>query len=108
MGIVQRQENGATVLTVSGEIDMASAPDLRTNVGRHLTDGSTFVIDLSRVTFLGSAGLAVLVDTAQQCKRRGVALRIVAVERAVTRPLEATGLGEVFSLYRSVEEAVRT
>ncbi|GLZ34677.1 anti-sigma factor antagonist [Lentzea sp. NBRC 105346] len=103
---VRHQENGVTVLSVAGEVDMLSAPDLRTTVGRHLTDGATLVLDLSRVTFLGSAGLAVLVEASQQSKRRGVSLRVVAVARAVTRPLEATGLGDVFSVHRTVEEAV--
>lgn len=102
---VQQRGNGVTVLTVGGEVDMSSAPVLRTTVGQHLTDGSTLVLDLSRVTFLGSAGLAVLVEAAQQSKSRGVALRIVAVARAVKRPLEATGLGDVFSVFSSVDEA---
>ncbi|TWP52360.1 STAS domain-containing protein [Lentzea tibetensis] len=85
---------------------MTTAPGLRTTVGDHSTSGSKLVLDLSRVTFLGSAGLAVLVEASQQTKTRGVELRVVAVERAVTRPLEATGLGDVFSVHPSVESAI--
>lgn len=103
---VQQLEDGVTVLTVGGEVDMTSAPDLRAVVSEHTTGGSKLVLDLSRVTFLGSAGLAVLVEASQQTKSRGMALRIVAVERAVTRPLEATGLGDVFSVHPSVESAI--
>jgi anti-sigma B factor antagonist len=109
IAISVRQEGsgvtGVTVVSVGGEVDMLSAPELRATVGQHITDGSTLVIDLSGVTFLGSAGLAVLVEAAQQSKTRGVALRVVATDRAVTRPLEATGLGEVFSLHQTVESA---
>ncbi|WP_235921462.1 STAS domain-containing protein [Lentzea tibetensis] len=104
--VVKRLENGVTVLTVAGEVDMTTAPGLRTTVGDHSTSGSKLVLDLSRVTFLGSAGLAVLVEASQQTKTRGVELRVVAVERAVTRPLEATGLGDVFSVHPSVESAI--
>lgn len=103
---VRHDGNGVTVVSVAGEVDMLSAPELRATVGQHITDGSTLVLDLNGVTFLGSAGLAVLVEAAQQSKTRGVALRVVAADRAVKRPLEATGLGEVFTIHPTVESAV--
>jgi anti-anti-sigma factor len=97
---------GVVVVAVSGEVDMLTAPQLRAEGLRHLDAGSTLVLDLSGVTFLGSAGLAVLVEASQHAKRRGAAFRVVAVERAVTRPLAATGLGEVFSVFESVRQAL--
>ncbi|MDQ2587758.1 MULTISPECIES: STAS domain-containing protein [Saccharothrix] len=107
VGLTVRQAGaGATVVGVSGEIDMLTAPQLRAEVLRHLAAGTTLVLDLSGVSFLGSAGLAVLVEAAQHGKRRDAAFRVVAVARAVTRPLAATGLGEVFSVFESVEQAL--
>jgi anti-sigma B factor antagonist len=97
-----------TVLSVAGEVDMLSAPALRAAVSTNLADKGTFVLDMSRVTFLGSAGLAVLVEGLQQSRRRGIAFRIVASDRAVTRPLVATGLGDVFDVHPSVEDAIDT
>lgn len=97
---------GVTVVSVSGEVDMLTAPQLRAGALEHLDAGGALVLDLSGVTFLGSAGLAVLVEASQQAKRRGSAFRVVAVERAVTRPLAATGLGEVFSVFESVDQAL--
>lgn len=97
---------GVTVLAVSGEVDMLTAPQLRAAALPRLDADGTLVLDLSGVSFLGSAGLAVLVEASQQAKRRGSEFRVVAVERAVTRPLAATGLGEVFSVFTSVEQAV--
>jgi anti-sigma B factor antagonist len=104
---VRTVAEGVTVLSVSGEVDMLTAPQLRADVLRHLDAGDTLVLDLSGVSFLGSAGLAVLVEASQQGKRRGTAFRVVAVERAVTRPLAATGLGDVFGVFESVDQAVR-
>jgi anti-sigma B factor antagonist len=104
---VRTVAEGVTVLSVSGEVDMLTAPQLRADVLRHLDAGDTLVLDLSGVSFLGSAGLAVLVQALQQGKRRGTAFRVVAVERAVTRPLAATGLGDVFGVFESVDQAVR-
>ncbi|MFT7838836.1 anti-sigma factor antagonist [Saccharothrix sp. BKS2] len=97
---------GVVVVAVSGEIDMLTAPQLRADVLPRLDAGDTVVLDLSGVSFLGSAGLAVLVEASQHGKRRGSAFRVVAVERAVIRPLAATGLGEVFSVFESVDRAL--
>ncbi|MEJ2858113.1 MULTISPECIES: STAS domain-containing protein [unclassified Saccharothrix] len=101
-----RSGAGVTVVAATGEIDMLTAPDLRADVLGRIGETDTLVLDMSGVSFLGSAGLAVLVEASQHAKRRGTAFRVVAVERAVTRPLAATGLGDVFSVYGSVEEAV--
>lgn len=103
--VVHHPADGVTVLAVSGEVDMLSAPELRAAVAQHLVDDTTFVLDMTGVSFLGSAGLAVLVEGLQQSRRRGGAFRIVAVDRAVTRPLVATGLGDVFAVYPTVAEA---
>ncbi|WP_231642367.1 STAS domain-containing protein [Nocardia sp. NRRL S-836] len=97
---------GVTVLAVSGEVDMVSAPTLREALVNGLTDGGTFVVDMTGVTFLGSAGLAVLVEAARLAPQHNAALKVVATKRAVTRPLEATGLGEVFSVHESVDAAL--
>lgn len=103
---VRTVTEGVTVVAVSGEVDMLTAPQLRADVLRNLDTSDTLVLDMSEVTFLGSAGLAVLVEASQHGKRRGAAFRVVAVNRAVTRPLAATGLGEVFSVFKSVEQAL--
>lgn len=102
----RRPVDGVTVLAVSGEVDMLTAPQLRAEALRQLDTSRTLVLDMSGVGFLGSAGLAVLVEASQQAKRRDAEFRVVAVERAVTRPLAATGLGEVFSVFESVEQAL--
>ena len=49
----------ARVLSVVGEIDTLTAPILRTRVEEHLGEVGLLVLDLSEVTFLGSAGLAI-------------------------------------------------
>jgi len=50
------------------------------------------VLDLSEVSFLGSSGLAVLVEARDQAQQGGHALRLVCSSRIVLRALEATGL----------------
>ena len=89
---VVRHGDDATVVHVVGEIDTLTAPVLRAQLDEHLPTVPLLVLDLSDVTFLGSAGLAVLVAAKDAADARGHTLRLVCGSRIVTRALEATGL----------------
>ena len=97
--MVDRPASGMVVATVSGEVDMLTAPNLREVLTAEIADCAVLVIDLSGVSFLGSAGLAVLVETSHEAQRRQVELRLVAAGRSVRRPLEITGLNEVLTTF---------
>lgn len=97
----------ARVLHVVGEIDTLTAPVLRTQIDEQLPAVPLLVLDLSDVTFLGSAGLAVLVAAKDDADRRGHRLRLVCGSRIVTRALEATGLLTLFDVAPGVPEALR-
>ena len=92
-------EDGVVTVKVVGEVDTFTAPVLRSTLDSQLEQApSELVIDLSGVQFLGSAGLAVLVETQKSARSREVALRLIATTRAVTRPLEVTGLIDLFTI----------
>jgi anti-sigma B factor antagonist len=99
----------AVVVTVAGELDMLTTPRLRAAVSGALEEakGAPVVLDLTRVTFLGSPGLAALVEAVRQAERRGGPLRIVVDNaRPVIRPIELTGLDDVLALYGTVDAAL--
>jgi anti-sigma B factor antagonist len=96
----------ATVVHVVGEIDTLTAPVLRAQLDEHLPVVPLLVLDLSDVTFLGSAGLAVLVAAKDAADARGNTLRLVCGSRIVTRALEATGLLTLFDVADGVPEAL--
>ena len=92
-------EDGAVTVTVVGEVDTFTAPVLRSTLDSQLEQQpKELVIDLSGVQFLGSAGLAVLVETQKSSRAREVGLSLIATTRAVTRPLEVTGLIDLFTI----------
>lgn len=97
------------VVTVSGEIDLSTRDELAEYLNRALETVSppqSLIVDLSEVTFLGSAGLALLLDTQDAAVRRGVPLRVVGTQRAVRRPIEAVGLSDMLPLHTTVQEAL--
>jgi len=100
-------DGSALVAHVRGEIDTLTAPLLRTELDARLPEASLVVLDLTEVTFLGSAGLAVLGAAKDQVERNGKTLKLVCGSRIVTRALEATGLLSLFEVADGVPEALR-
>jgi anti-sigma B factor antagonist len=94
------------VIHVVGEIDTLTAPVLRSRLDEHLPTVRLLVLDLTEVTFLGSAGLAVLVAAKDDADRRQCTLRLVPGTRIVTRALEATGLLGLFDIADGVPQAL--
>lgn len=98
--------DGVRVMHVVGEIDTLTAPVLRDRVTEQLADVTLLVLDLTDVTFLGSAGLAVLVAARDDAEQRKCRLRLVPGSRIVTRALEATGLLGLFEIADGVPQAL--
>jgi anti-sigma B factor antagonist len=98
--------DGVAVLSVGGEIDAATAAALDTAIAGVLAQHpSAVVVDLSAVTFLGSAGLRILVATHARLSGSGH-FAVVAHGPATSRPIQLTGLDEVLSLYPTLDDAL--
>ncbi|MET8423221.1 STAS domain-containing protein [Nocardia sp. NPDC004860] len=95
----------AIVLTVTGEVDLATAPALESAIDAALAGKpAALVIDLSAVSFLASAGMAVLVGVH---KRAGATRLVVVADGPATgRQLKMTSLDQVFSLHSTLDEAL--
>ncbi len=101
-----RKAESATVVEVGGEVELHSAGQLRDELVRAgASDNPCVVVDLSRVTFIDSTGLGVLVGAFKSVRERG-ALSLVCPQRSVRRVLEITGLTQVFPIFDTLEEAV--
>ena len=97
----------AVVLAVAGEVDLSNATQLGA-IFEHVERDSppVMIIDLSLVTFLGSAGLNLLVEL---CDRAGDGrVRIAALSTSARRAIEVTALDRVLPLYSTVDDALET
>lgn len=107
-GIVEQGRDGATVVSVSGEVDVATAPALRDRLASVAdgADGRPVVVDLSGVTFIDSTGLGVLIGARKRCEDDGCALRIVILEPRILKVFDITGLTELFSIHPTLNAAL--
>jgi anti-sigma B factor antagonist len=80
-----------TTVAVSGELDLATAPELSAAVAQH-HDAKLLVLDLTAVTFIDSSGVRGLIEADRSCAGSGSRLAVLAGEGPVRRMLDLCGL----------------
>jgi anti-sigma B factor antagonist len=96
----------ASVVAVEGELDLASAPELKRELSEAVRSGSRrLIIDLSGVTFIDSTALGVLVAL-QKNLDDDARLAIAGAEGDVLQIFELTGLDATFEMFPSFEDAL--
>lgn len=107
-GLSLSSQDGYTVATITGDLDIAYVPVLREQLlgvlGPH---ASRIVVDLSGVTFCDASGLAVLVGTDRRARLHDGVLRLAAPSPPVATILRLTGLDLHFQIFDSVPAAIR-
>jgi anti-sigma B factor antagonist len=104
-GVSTRQDGGATVVAVTGELDVLTAPKLTTRldpvIRRLLGD---VVIDLSDAGFIDSLGLHTLLNIQRRLARQSRSLAVVCGEGPVRHAIELARLVDALGLVVSLEE----
>ncbi|MFC4946077.1 anti-sigma factor antagonist [Pseudonocardia sp. GCM10023141] len=105
---VHTASEGRIVVAVGGEVDMLTSPQLRTVVLEQLdTAGAELVVlSLDGISFLGTSGLAVLVEMRDAAIAAGVTLRLACNARRVLRPLTIAGLIPMFDIHDTLGDAL--
>jgi anti-sigma B factor antagonist len=102
-----RHEQGYAVVSAAGEIDISTATKLRECLFELAASGLPLVADLDQVTFVNSAGLAVLVGTAKRAAANGGSLYAVCARPKIRQLFRLTGLDCRIPLARSLDEALQ-
>jgi anti-sigma B factor antagonist len=94
------------VVAVSGDLDMLTAPELAEAIqAASGKEPATLIVDLSRVEFLASAGINVLI-TVHRDIGPSARFGVVADGPATSRPLKLIGVDTVFAVYRTLDDAL--
>ena len=102
------EQNGTSLLSLTGEVDVANAPDVKqAAVALSATGNTRFVVDLSGVTYMDSSGLGTLVGILKRLKESGGKMAIAGASPQVRRLFDITGLNQVFALCDDVPSAMK-
>jgi anti-sigma B factor antagonist len=100
-----RRNGAAAVVAVSGELDLASGPELEAELDQLSgPDIQLVVIDLRNLDFMDSTGLSILVRAHQRLAGEGAEMGLVRGSQQVQRLLDLTGVAERLRLVDAPEE----
>lgn len=103
----ERMPDGATVITVAGELDLYTAPRLKEELLAALEDNVLqLVVDMTGVHFIDSSALGVLIGGVKRLKPLGGKLVLVSVDENVNWIFQITGLNSVFEIYTTRDDAL--
>jgi anti-sigma B factor antagonist len=92
-------ESGVTVVALAGEFDLSSAPQLREClVSSQVLAAERVLVDLTRVTFLDSSSIGLLVVACKHVRSAGGAFSVSCSDGMALRVLQISGLVEYFEV----------
>ena len=105
---VEKLENGLQAFRVKGELDHATAPDLRAPLDSAIESGvQSFLIDLTDCPFIDSTGLSVIVHARTRVTENGAGrFELCCADAQTRRLLEITGIEEAFGIFDTRDEAL--
>jgi anti-sigma B factor antagonist len=100
--------DGVVVLSVCHDVDIFSAPQLSEAIREALGNAPAgLIVDLTKVEFLASAGMSVLLAAQEAADAATAPFGIVAEGAATSRPIRLLGLDRVLALYSTLDEALQ-
>ncbi|KJR41698.1 anti-sigma-factor antagonist [Candidatus Magnetoovum chiemensis] len=97
------------VIEVEGEIDMYTSPKLRKELMAQIRRKTTpLIVDLSRVTYIDSSGIATFVEGLKDMLSYGGKLKLVSLAERILEIFNFARLDKVFEIYPSLDDAINS
>ena len=107
LNIEVQKKDGFSIVGVTGEVDVFTAPKLREQLIDLVDQGEhQIIVDLEAVDFLDSTGLGVLVAGLKRAKTHDGSLAIVCTKEKILKIFRVTGLTKVFPIHENREAAL--
>ncbi|NPV26257.1 MAG: anti-sigma F factor antagonist [Firmicutes bacterium] len=109
MRLEMNQTRDTLIVRAHGEMDLAVADQLRTEIDRRLdeTPVRNLIIELANVSFMDSSGLGVLLGRYKRISRGGGKMALIRPQPQVRRVLELSGITRIIGIYESDIEALK-
>ena len=109
MEITMRSENGIGIVSISGELDSHTAPELTRFFNEQVEEELTnFVADLQGLAYSSSAGIRIFLGLARETRNRKGDLRIASVQPQVDKIFKLSKFDRIVRVFPTVEEAVNS
>lgn len=107
MELFVKREDNIYILTLQGELDARTAPQLTRFFQENIAlDPPQLVADLEGLGYSSSAGIRVFLGMARETRQRGGDLRIAAAVPGVEKVFKLSKFDKIVRMFSSVEDAV--
>ena len=108
MKISTRRIDSASIVDVSGNIDMSNSPEVRKTILREIRDQavSRVALNLSGVQYIDSSGVASLVEGLKASKDRGARFVLFGLNDSAREVLKISRLLKLFEIYDDEAQAM--
>ena len=97
-GVRVLHHDSHTVVRVEGELDLATAPNLRSRLANLIADADgSILLDLDGLTYIDSTGLCAVLTANSELSRQGRELRVIKASVPVRRLFEVCGITDLIS-----------
>jgi anti-sigma B factor antagonist len=100
------EREGTVIVGFSGDVDLQSSPEARKILLECVARKMPVLVDLSRVDYIDSSGIASLVESLQTARKSGGNLFIVSASEAALKVLELARLDKVFTICNTIDDAI--
>ena len=97
MTITKTQNGTALTLALEGRLDTMTSPDLEAELNKSLAGADSLTLDLSKLDYISSAGLRVLLSAHKLMSARG-GLKVTNVNEIVREVFEVTGFADILTI----------
>ena len=95
---ITKKQNGTTLeIALEGRLDTMTAPELEAELSRSLSGAEALVLDFSKLEYISSAGLRVLL-TAHKAMMGKEGMKITHVNDVVQEVFEVTGFSDILTI----------
>ena len=96
MKMTRTQNGTALEIALEGRLDTTTAPELEKELGG-LNDVTTLTLDFSKLEYISSAGLRVLLSAHKIMSRKG-GMKVINVNEIVNEVFEVTGFSDILTI----------
>ncbi len=109
MEIRIRDNEGAKIIVLSGDIDMDTSPELRKQLLLLINQRTPVImVDLENVTYIDSSGIATFVEGLKDMMSYSGRLKLFGIPMSVREIFNFSKLDKVFEMYGSMEDALKS
>ena len=95
--INKERKNDTLIYSLEGRLDTTTSPDLEAELGGSLDGVKELVFDFSRLEYISSAGLRILLSAQKKMNEQG-SMKVIHVNETIMEIFEVTGFSDILTI----------